>query len=219
VEFTRLAQITREPKYFDAIQRITNELEKFQDKTKLPGMWPKLIDASGCLTQYSSRGNDSIGPDLVGPPTDGNRQDELREGQKLSEDLADVVGAKDVKGRPKNPPAVGKPPKQDIFVKPIPIKLEPAASKPGTGGTEAPSLPASAGKTEGHELGWGSDGKEHPQRDKRQIYDNGQCVPQGLESPPPPPHKDWFTLGALSDSLYEYFPKVGIYGQSPCLPF
>ncbi|PGH15122.1 hypothetical protein AJ79_02648 [Helicocarpus griseus UAMH5409] len=48
VEFTRLAQITKEAKYYDAIARITNELEKFQEKTKLPGLWPTHIDASGC---------------------------------------------------------------------------------------------------------------------------------------------------------------------------
>ncbi|EEH22319.1 hypothetical protein PABG_04530 [Paracoccidioides brasiliensis Pb03] len=48
LEFTRLAQITGEAKYYDAIARITNELEKFQEKTQLPGLWPTLIDASGC---------------------------------------------------------------------------------------------------------------------------------------------------------------------------
>jgi mannosyl-oligosaccharide alpha-1,2-mannosidase len=48
VEFTRLAQITKESKYYDAIARITNELEALQDNTSLPGLWPTIIDASGC---------------------------------------------------------------------------------------------------------------------------------------------------------------------------
>jgi mannosyl-oligosaccharide alpha-1,2-mannosidase len=48
VEFTRLAQITGEQKYYDAIARITDNLEEFQDKTRLPGMWPAEFDASGC---------------------------------------------------------------------------------------------------------------------------------------------------------------------------
>ena len=48
MEFTRLAQITQENKYYDAIARITNELEIMQNNTKLPGMWPLKIDASGC---------------------------------------------------------------------------------------------------------------------------------------------------------------------------
>ncbi|OOG00425.1 glycoside hydrolase family 47 protein [Aspergillus carbonarius ITEM 5010] len=48
VEFTRLAQLTKEDKYYDAIARITNELDKFQDNTQFPGLWPMRIDASGC---------------------------------------------------------------------------------------------------------------------------------------------------------------------------
>lgn len=46
LEFTRLSQLTGEPKFYDAIQRISNELENSQSKTKLPGMWPVSIDAS-----------------------------------------------------------------------------------------------------------------------------------------------------------------------------
>lgn len=48
MEFTRLAQLTKEDKYYDAIARITNELEKMQSETRLPGMWPIHVDASGC---------------------------------------------------------------------------------------------------------------------------------------------------------------------------
>jgi mannosyl-oligosaccharide alpha-1,2-mannosidase len=45
LEFTRLAQITGNDKYFDGVQRIMNELEKWQMKTSLPGMWPAMVDA------------------------------------------------------------------------------------------------------------------------------------------------------------------------------
>jgi mannosyl-oligosaccharide alpha-1,2-mannosidase len=48
MEFTRLAQLTGEHKYYDAIARITDHLEEFQMKTRLPGMWPTYLDASGC---------------------------------------------------------------------------------------------------------------------------------------------------------------------------
>ncbi|OAT03667.1 class I alpha-mannosidase [Blastomyces gilchristii SLH14081] len=48
LEFTRLTQITKEEKYYNAVAWITNELEKYQEKTKLPGLWPTHIDASGC---------------------------------------------------------------------------------------------------------------------------------------------------------------------------
>jgi mannosyl-oligosaccharide alpha-1,2-mannosidase len=46
LEFTRLAQITGNDKYFDAIQRVMNELEKWQDNTTLPGMWPAMVDST-----------------------------------------------------------------------------------------------------------------------------------------------------------------------------
>lgn len=48
VEFTRLAQITKEAKYYDAIARITNEFEIWQNNTNMPGLWPQQVDASGC---------------------------------------------------------------------------------------------------------------------------------------------------------------------------
>ncbi|KAM4057897.1 glycosyl hydrolase family 47 protein [Hirsutella rhossiliensis] len=49
MEFTRLAQITSENKYYDAIDRITNALVDFQQQGSLiPGMFPESLDASGC---------------------------------------------------------------------------------------------------------------------------------------------------------------------------
>jgi mannosyl-oligosaccharide alpha-1,2-mannosidase len=45
LEFTRLSQLTGDPKYYDAVQRISNEFEKSQNSTKLPGLWPVSIDA------------------------------------------------------------------------------------------------------------------------------------------------------------------------------
>ncbi|KAI8159335.1 hypothetical protein K4K49_002700 [Colletotrichum sp. SAR 10_70] len=44
LEFTRLSQLTGDMKYFDAVNRITRFLERTQFKSKLPGMWPKMID-------------------------------------------------------------------------------------------------------------------------------------------------------------------------------
>jgi mannosyl-oligosaccharide alpha-1,2-mannosidase len=44
MEFTRLTQLTGDPKYYDAVQRVMNELEIGQDKTRMPGLWPTWID-------------------------------------------------------------------------------------------------------------------------------------------------------------------------------
>ena len=46
LEFTRLTQVSGDPKFFDAVQRISDMLEKHQDLTKLPGMWPLVVDAT-----------------------------------------------------------------------------------------------------------------------------------------------------------------------------
>ena len=45
LEFTRLSQITGDLKYYDAIQRIMNEFDTKQSLTKLPGLWPVVMNA------------------------------------------------------------------------------------------------------------------------------------------------------------------------------
>ncbi|KAI0490919.1 family 47 glycosyl hydrolase [Xylaria cf. heliscus] len=44
LEFIRLAQLTGESKYYDAIDRITEMLDRTQNATRLPGMWPTFLD-------------------------------------------------------------------------------------------------------------------------------------------------------------------------------
>ena len=54
MEFTRLSQLTGDPKWFDAVMRITSLLEEQQDKTKLPGMWPIVVNARNAdFTQHN----------------------------------------------------------------------------------------------------------------------------------------------------------------------
>jgi mannosyl-oligosaccharide alpha-1,2-mannosidase len=43
LEFTRLSQLTGDLKYHDAVQRITNVLEKHQNRTQIPGLFPILV--------------------------------------------------------------------------------------------------------------------------------------------------------------------------------
>ncbi|KAL6850678.1 hypothetical protein ACO1O0_007802 [Amphichorda felina] len=44
LEFTRLSQITGDPKFYDATDRVTRFLERVQHRSKLPGLWPRTID-------------------------------------------------------------------------------------------------------------------------------------------------------------------------------
>ena len=43
LEFTRLTQLTGDPKYFDAVQRITDLFKAEQNSTNLPGLWPLRV--------------------------------------------------------------------------------------------------------------------------------------------------------------------------------
>ncbi|KAI1139087.1 glycoside hydrolase family 47 protein [Hypoxylon sp. FL0543] len=49
MEFTRLAQITKENKYYDAVARITDAFYEWQERgTSIPGIFPEHVDATGC---------------------------------------------------------------------------------------------------------------------------------------------------------------------------
>lgn len=45
LEFTRLSQLTGDPKYYDAIARITDVFAECQNKTSYPGLWPTSLNA------------------------------------------------------------------------------------------------------------------------------------------------------------------------------
>ena len=45
VEFTRLSQLTGDPKWYDAIARIVDVLHGWQNHTKIPGLWPVRLNA------------------------------------------------------------------------------------------------------------------------------------------------------------------------------
>ncbi|KAJ1325874.1 mannosyl-oligosaccharide alpha-1,2-mannosidase [Microdochium nivale] len=67
MEFTRLAQLTKEDKYYDAIDRITNALQEWQNRgTTLPGIFPDSVDAAGCnrtaeAERISAKQNEAAG--------------------------------------------------------------------------------------------------------------------------------------------------------------
>ena len=53
VEFTRLSQLTGDLKYFDAVERINDELRRVQHNSSLPGMWPVIVNAETMDVQYN----------------------------------------------------------------------------------------------------------------------------------------------------------------------
>ena len=53
LEFTKLSALTGDMKYYDAVQRISAEFDRIQNSTRLPGMWPVIIDASAFIAQHN----------------------------------------------------------------------------------------------------------------------------------------------------------------------
>lgn len=45
LEFTRLSQLTKDAKWYDAIARITRAFERSQNRTRVPGIWPIFVNA------------------------------------------------------------------------------------------------------------------------------------------------------------------------------
>ncbi|KAG5356211.1 Endoplasmic reticulum mannosyl-oligosaccharide 1,2-alpha-mannosidase [Yarrowia sp. B02] len=60
IEFTRLAQLTGNNSYFDAVHRITKEFEKAADEQIVPGLFPALVDISGCDLSQTGDENDPL---------------------------------------------------------------------------------------------------------------------------------------------------------------
>jgi mannosyl-oligosaccharide alpha-1,2-mannosidase len=59
MEFTRLAQITSEPKYYDAVARVTLLMDRAQNSTRIPGLWPTMVNVA--QEDFQQSGSFSIG--------------------------------------------------------------------------------------------------------------------------------------------------------------
>ncbi|KAI1853567.1 hypothetical protein JX265_004102 [Neoarthrinium moseri] len=53
LEFSKLSQLTGDLKYHDAAQRISDQMERGQSNTYLPGMWPVVLDASKTPVEFT----------------------------------------------------------------------------------------------------------------------------------------------------------------------
>jgi len=55
LEFTRLTQLTGDPKYYDAVQRISDLVERQQNSTAIPGLIPTIVQpVDNDLTAYKT---------------------------------------------------------------------------------------------------------------------------------------------------------------------
>lgn len=180
VEFTRLAQITKDPKYYDAIARITNEFDMWQNNTRLPGLWPMKVDASGCKKEDTP---------LISPIENTIQKGPGVATKQKVEKIPDAVDSEDDGGIAR---IAGL--EKDM------IKTGTGAGLEDEGQVNAKSTAkASRNTLEKRQLVEDSlaAASAHPKPD---------CKPQGLSSPPFMTVED-FTLGGQADSVYEYLPK------------
>jgi mannosyl-oligosaccharide alpha-1,2-mannosidase len=185
MEFTRLAQITGEHKYYDAIARITDNFEDFQNNTRLPGMWPTYLDASGCGKVY------------VDPPPQSPIQDSAIYGDSsAAPSPTEELSPEGKKYIPLNLPE--------------PVHLAPNGVNPTfVPGEEESSLRKRQLDNEVTGPPPSSADKPAPLQDASDPVDMPElpeCVPQGFVSPSSYGHEE-YTLGGMSDSTYEYLPK------------
>lgn len=200
VEFARLAQVTGNNKYYDAIARITNEFEAWQNHTKLPGLFPLWLDVSGgCLLSDVVEAHSSSKGPSPQPPEDYPSLDEVnkesvggRASEQLQEKDRNTFGTDRVDVKEE--------------VKPI-AQTQIAQKDDNTFGTDRVDEERKRSRAQG-----GSQNRdpktpnEHSSLRKRQAdrpFDD--CVKSGFKTQF---SFDRFTLGGMADSVYEYFPKV-----------
>jgi mannosyl-oligosaccharide alpha-1,2-mannosidase len=189
VEFTRLAQITKEHKYYDAIARITDELEAFQKNTSLPGLWPTIIDASGCKKPENSAVNvaqsSSKGPEM---PID---ESELLDKPTSRNTSESVISPKDLDAKSSAHQA-GKRQLDDVSF--------------AHAALSTPSEPEAAVEKGSPVLATKEKQAADPAMLQAEDPIDIECEPQGLAMPPYS-SREIYSIGGQADSVYEYLPK------------
>ncbi|KAK4988652.1 hypothetical protein LTR66_007258 [Elasticomyces elasticus] len=234
VEFTRLAQLTREPKYYDAIDRITDAFQVWQNSTRIPGMWPIYVDASGCEKpaqiahsvsngpSQATIGHEMVGQDVIAGlpvqhngdgkavPADVEADTQVRPpteaSNKMSEDNepGGMIGS-DL-GRSKVSYWDDSVDKGKRLAE-IDAKAQLDASKHKRQLDGMIDTPAGGKNVKLLNGSLAYDARDLHSKDRLGTK-SGQdvCVPQGLSSPSSFGGEQ-YTLGGMSDSVYEYLPK------------
>lgn len=204
MEFTRLSQLTGEPKYYDAVARITNEFHHFQNRTKLPGMWPLFVDATGC--QQTSTATPSSTPSSSSAPAMPLIDVELDLTSTSTSSLAD--GIADDPRKLKDVSSYGEKDTTPVETVPqVPKVLENLAAKDRSS-FEKRQAPADSSKKAADSSTKAADTSKKAADTSKKAADTSkkvQCDAVVLQSATY--SQDAFTLGGMADSVYEYLPK------------
>lgn len=222
LEFTRLAQLTGNARYYDAVARISQDLSDWQDRgTGLNGVFPEYIDASGCNRTVVSP------PMAISQGGGSSIDDEQAMGYQPLEAERDV-------GKPKatTPPdasdldlknVIGNS-TQSKFTDPTRASTGEKTSPLGRRGL-AQDKPFSNSTTSlftsnstGHDnpiprqiTSYTNSNFITPSR----VVDDSNCKPQGLISSNPNGNNK-YGMGGGQDSTYEYMPKASSHIRYLC---
>lgn len=224
MEFTRLAQLTGEQRYYDAIARVTIALSEWQDRnsTKIPGVFPEDVNASGCnrtataavlkakkeaalaketalsnphteeLLKESPEGYKPASPEAAKEPKPKKKSSS---GGKMLEIqiMPGEPGKAHIQGWEE-----GRSKKRDLEESALPGSTT-VSSTP----TSSPDSPPISRTTKGLSH------KVPPELPTVGGTDEWDCVKQGLEAYIQNGRQK-FSMGGGQDSTYEYYPKVCI---------
>lgn len=186
MEFTRLAQITGEDKYYDAVARITDAFYEWQERgTSIPGIFPEHVDASGC-----NKTVETVEPD-DGSDANFTKRSESSE-TKADEDKFEALGRREV-GTP-----------NDDGTKKVKI-IQDGEEMYAPSETTAPPK-HSAGQRETTTTTTTTKDKSSTALDPESKKLMEGCTPQGL-TPGSWTWREQYSMGGSQDSTYEYFPK------------
>ena len=212
VEFTRLAQITKEARYYDAIARITNEFEIWQNNTRMPGLWPLKVDASGCKKPEQAPQTKYDHPTRKGP-TNSKPLLISNDGAAASDssNLLDGGPARKVKAE-EDLQSKSEGGLVDAVDEVRKASLKSTAKSNSAFSPEATASGVEAANHLDHESRTSvSKSSAASALVKREVSTDPaskppECEPQGLASPPYTSSED-FGIGGQADSTYEYLPK------------
>ncbi|KAI1277905.1 glycoside hydrolase family 47 protein [Xylaria sp. FL0933] len=179
MEFTRLAQLTKENRYYDAVARITDAFYEWQERgTSIPGIFPEHVDASGC---------------------NHTAQSELDAAKTAAEaEAAEKKGVDSIQ-------RTGMPVKHDDGLYPA-SDVNPETPHGGSEKAKSNVFKRSE-KSTGPNVNFKE--QKNPKTGKTELVAGEstlpECVSMGLT--PSGSRSQQYSMGGSQDSTYEYFPK------------
>ncbi|KAI1413284.1 glycoside hydrolase family 47 protein [Hypoxylon sp. FL1857] len=211
MEFTRLAQITKENRYYDAVARITDAFYEWQERgTSIPGIFPEHVDATGC--------NKTAEAEIAAKEAELEEQRQI-EIQKSSSKSAknDNPGIKPISSEDKFAKGEFRAlDRRSEFGTPnddgtSDVKIVNNGEEMYTSSEVTTSSKNDLGKNssaldnrESSPIDADSDSDPEPEPQPKKPKD--KCVPQGLTSGSWSTNEQ-YSMGGSQDSTYEYFPK------------